>query len=77
MLQAKFSIKESQNAFLNRYEYLGYKDKSAMLRTAIDLLRKKIEMEELKSSADMYSELYSEDDELAELTESALNGWPR
>jgi len=76
MLQAKFSVKESQARFLSRYKEFGFKDKSSMLRAAIDELKKELELEQLKRSADLYSELYSEDDDLKELTETAISGWP-
>ena len=76
MLQAKFSLKESQAFFLNKYKYYGFKDKSTMLRVAIDQFKKNLELEQLKQSADLYAEVYSEDDDLKELTEAASDGWP-
>ncbi|MBW2664231.1 MAG: hypothetical protein JRD93_20205 [Deltaproteobacteria bacterium] len=77
MLQAKFSIEEKQSQFLNNFKAYGFKDKSAMLREAIKHFKKEIELESLRKSADLYSEIYSEDDELKELTEAALSGWPK
>ena len=47
-----------------------------MLRAAIDHFKKEIELESLRKSADLYSEIYSEDDDLKELTEIAITGWP-
>jgi len=76
MLQAKFSVEETQVQFLNNFKAYGFKDKSAMLREAIALFKKEIERESLRMSAELYSEIYSEDDDLKELTETALNGWP-
>ncbi len=38
--------------------------------------RRKVELESLRKSAELHSEIYSEDDELKELTETAFNGWP-
>jgi len=72
MLQAKFSVEETQAQFLNNFKVYGFKDKSSMLREAIERFKKEIELESLRKSA----ELYSEDDDLKELTEIALNGWP-
>lgn len=37
MLQAKFSLKETQAQFLNNFKLYGFKDKSSMLREAIEL----------------------------------------
>ena len=76
MLQAKFSIEEVQAQFLNEFEVHGFKDKSSVVREAINLLKKAIELENLRKSADLYSEIYSLDDDLKELTESAVTGWP-
>jgi len=76
MLQAKFSVEESQSHFLKNFKVYGFKDKSSMLRAAIDHFKKEIELESLRKSADLYSEIYSEDDDLNELTETAITGWP-
>lgn len=76
MHQAKFSVEESQARFLKNFKAYGFKDKSAMLRAAIDHFKKKVERESLKKSADLYSEIYSESDDLKELAETALDGWP-
>ena len=76
MLQAKFSIEEMQARFLNNFKGYGFKDKSAMLREAIEHFKKELERESLRKSAELYSEIYSEDDDVKELTETALNGWP-
>jgi len=52
------------------------KDKSTVIRTALNRLRKDIEKEKLKRSADLYAELYHEDKRLRELTEFAIAEWP-
>lgn len=41
MLQAKFSVEEKQAQFLNNFKVYGFKDKSSMLREAIELFKKK------------------------------------
>ena len=76
MLQAKFSVEERQAEFLNNYKAYGFKDKSSMLRVALDQFKKEMELESLRKSADLYSEIYSKDDDLKELTETAVTGWP-
>jgi len=76
MLQAKFSCKEDQMAFLNSYEEYGFKDKSSMIREALNLLKKERELQKLRQSADLYAETYDEDSELRALTASASQGWP-
>jgi hypothetical protein len=76
MMQAKFSLKEPQARFINKYKTYGFKDKSSMIRAAIDRLKKELELERLRKSADLYSEVYTEDHDLKEITEVAVNGWP-
>ncbi len=76
MLQVKFSIEEIQVDFLNTFKAYGFKNKSLMLRTAIDNFKNKLELESLKKSADLYSEIYSKDEDLKELTEVSTVGWP-
>jgi hypothetical protein len=76
MLQAKFSIEESQIAFLNQYQRYGFKDKSSMVREALHRFKQELERQQLKRSAELYAEIYADDNELRELTEHAMVGWP-
>ena len=76
MLQAKFSVEEVQVHFLNNFKAHGFKDKSSMLRAAIDHFKKDKELESLKKSADLYAEIYSKDGDLKELADTAVAGWP-
>lgn len=76
MQQAKFSVEEAQAHFLNNFKAYGFKDKSSLVRTAIDHFKNKLELENLRKSAELYSEIYSENDSLKELTETAITGWP-
>ena len=77
MAQAKFTVEEAQAQFLSNFKAYGFKDKSSMLRAAVEYFRKAMELKELKRSADLYTEVYSEDEDLQELTETALPGWPK
>lgn len=76
MPQTKFSCKENQVEFLNNYKEYGFKDKSAMVREALNRLKEELESQELRESADLYAETYMEDSDLKALTESAAQGWP-
>lgn len=76
MIQARFSIKETQARFLSNYKEYGFKDKSSMLRSAVDHFKKEMELESLRKSADLYSKIYSDDNDLKKLTETAVTGWP-
>jgi len=76
MLQTKFSLTEAQADFLSQHKKHGFKDKSAMVRAAIQRLQDELERQALKESAELYSEVYAEDSELREWTEAAAEGWP-
>lgn len=76
MHQAKISLTESLIEFLGSYKAYGFKDKSAMVRTALTYLQRELKEQQLKESAELYAELYEADADLPELTETALNGWP-
>lgn len=43
---------------------------------SINHYAEELELENLKKSADLYSEIYSEDHELKELTDATVSGWP-
>jgi hypothetical protein len=76
MQQAKFSLSAPLMEFLSHYQQYGFKDKSAMVQAALLRLMKEYEQRQLEESAALYAELYEEDIELQELTNSALAGWP-
>lgn len=76
MQQAKFSVEEFQADFLSNYKRYGFKDKSSMIREALNRLKEELELQSLKESADLYAEIYADDREIKELTESAISGWP-
>jgi len=76
MIQARFTIKEAHLRFLNQHKKYGFKDKSSIIRAALDFLQKELEQEKLKMSADLYAELYDENEAFRKLTESAISEWP-
>ena len=76
MYQAKFSLTPLLREFVNNYKSYGYKDKSAMIQAALLRLKEELDLQRLKESADLYAEVYDEETELQELTETALTGWP-
>ena len=77
MAQAKFTLEQSHIDFLEQFKDRGFKDKSAIVRLALDRLAQELEREELARSADLYAELYAEDLELQQLTNAACVGWPQ
>ena len=77
MIQENFSLEESQLQFLDECRSYGFKDKSAVVRMALDRLRQEFAQQRLQESADLYSEIYSEDEETQKLTSAALLDWPK
>jgi len=76
MIQAKFSLKESQIQFIEQCNRYGFKDKSEVVRTAIDRLYTELTQQHLRESAALYAEVYEEDGETQEWTDAALSEWP-
>ncbi|MDT8322491.1 MAG: hypothetical protein RRA94_00155 [Bacteroidota bacterium] len=76
MIQAKFSIDEGHLRVLEQCRAYGYKDKSALVRAALDMLAAELERKRLEESAELYAEAYEADDETREWTDDAVEGWP-
>jgi hypothetical protein len=76
MIQVKFSLEESHIQFLEQCKRYGFKDKSAVVRTALDRLCTELAQQRLHESAALYAEVYEEDDETQEWTDVALSEWP-
>lgn len=76
MQQAKISLTPPLVEFLSQYKQYGFKDKSSMVQAALLQLKEEIDRQNLKQSADLYIEVYEEDADLQELTQTAVTGWP-
>jgi Arc/MetJ-type ribon-helix-helix transcriptional regulator len=76
MPQAKFSLTEIQSDFLNQHRDFWFPDRSSVVRAALDRLRMALKKKQLIESAKLYAEVYSEEEELQELTEQANSEWP-
>lgn len=76
MIQAKFSLEESHIQFLEQCKRYGFKDKSDVVRAALDRLSTELARQRLVDSAALYAEVYEEDGETQEWTDAALSEWP-
>jgi Arc/MetJ-type ribon-helix-helix transcriptional regulator len=76
MVPIKVTLEQSQIDFLAQFKGLGFKDKSSLVRSALNQFQQEIEKQELERSADLYAEVYGEDEELQELTALAGADWP-
>lgn len=74
MIQAKFTLEEAHLRFVNMFREFGFKDKSSVVRAALERLEYELEQENLRQSAALYAEIYENDPELQELTTAALTG---
>jgi Arc/MetJ-type ribon-helix-helix transcriptional regulator len=76
MVPTKITLEQSQINFLAQFKELGFKDKSSVVRFALNRLLAELEQQKLERSADLYAEVYAEDVELQELTALAGVDWP-
>ena len=75
--QAKFTLEQSHIDFLEQFKDRGFKDKSSIVRLALDRLAQELTQQELEQSADLYAQMYQEDEELQQLTNAASANWPK
>lgn len=47
-----------------------------MVQTDLQRMEEQLALQQLQQSANLYAELYEEETELRELTETAITGWP-
>ncbi|MBK8046753.1 MAG: hypothetical protein IPK16_06295 [Anaerolineales bacterium] len=76
MQQTKISLTPPLSDFLGEYKRFGFKDKSDMVRSALNRLRAELETQSLRESAELYAAIYASDRDLQELTNAAQDGWP-
>ena len=72
MTQAQFNLEESEIEFLDRFQEYGFRDRDELIRVALSKLRQELETQSLEESANLYAEIYEQDRQMQELTESAL-----
>jgi Arc/MetJ-type ribon-helix-helix transcriptional regulator len=75
-IQAKFTLEQSHIDFLEQFRERGFKDKSSIVRMAIDKLHQELDRQDLAESAELYAQIYAEDEELRQLTDAAIGNWP-
>lgn len=67
-LAKNLKIEQSQLDFLLDYQRYGFTDSSQMLAIALSRLQSELESQQLIESADLYAEVYKEDQDLQNLT---------
>jgi Arc/MetJ-type ribon-helix-helix transcriptional regulator len=76
MIPTKVILEQSQLDFLAQFKDFGFKDRSSLVRSALNQLQQQMELQELERSADLYTEVYEEDLQIQELTALAVADWP-
>ena len=71
MPQIKISLDDSNIDFVNNFQDYGYSSKSAIVDDAVKRLHRELTNKALLESAELYQQVYEEDLELQELTDSA------
>ncbi len=77
MKQHTFKLDESSIKFLDRCQEYGFQEPNEVVITALQKLQLALEADKLQESANLYAEIYEDDQELQELTESGLEEWPK
>ena len=75
MKQAKFTINETQEEVVSRYDELGFKDKNAVVRQALDCLMERLEEERMRQGVELYADLYEQDEDLQYLSRASMEDW--
>ena len=77
IIKKTLTLTKEQSQILSTYKDLGFNNESELLNYAIMLFQKEIrKLNELKLSADLYSEIYNNDLDLQDLTQTALSKIP-
>jgi hypothetical protein len=70
----QFSIPNEHKQFVLSYQTWGFNSEMELLNQALLLLKKSLlKQQSLLQSAELYAALYAEDEELQDLTHTALN----
>ncbi|GEM_PF-3473447 len=77
MVQTKITLTEELKNFLAFHKELGYKNKSDMIREALEVLKQNIEQKQLEQSAQLYSEIYINDKDSREWLEDTITDWEK
>ncbi|MCX6156000.1 MAG: hypothetical protein NT007_17775 [Candidatus Kapabacteria bacterium] len=73
MQKMNVSLNPENYKLLSDYSLYGFKNRSEAVNSAINLLNRNLNKSLLQSSAELYLEEYKKDQEIENLTESALN----
>ncbi len=72
MVQSKITLTDELADFLSFHKEFGFKNKSDMIRDALERLKEDLERKRLEESAQLYMELYENDEEMCEWVEDSM-----
>jgi hypothetical protein len=69
-------LDQQEEEFVNHYAELGFTNPEQMIKRGLQLLKEEVVRHvQLSKSADLYAELYDQDEDSKEWTESATKDW--
>ncbi len=75
-IEKVIKLDQQEEEFINHYAELGFANPDEMIKKGLSLLREELDRyAQLTQSASLYAELYDQDEELKEWTESATQDW--
>ncbi len=75
-IEKTLALEEKQVEFIQEYAKYGFHSSDELVAKAIDLLQEElINIQTLEASAALYAEIYEEDEETKEWTNSATQDW--
>ena len=72
MVQFKITLTDELADFLSFHKEFGFKNKSDMIRDALERLKKDLECKRLEESAQLYLELYEHDEKMLEWVDDSM-----
>jgi hypothetical protein len=71
MPQIKIVLKDAEFNFVENYLNYGFKSKTELVNEAVSAFKKQLRSQAIAQSAELYQEVYEQDEELRELTNDA------
>lgn len=61
---------------MGRHRAYGFRDRSELVRKALEFFQREIEQRELEESASLYAQLYEKDGEAKQWASGSAEDWP-
>lgn len=71
MPQIRVVLEDTEFKFVENHSQHGFKSKTELVNEAISFYRQQLQQKLIAESAQLYQEIYEEDEELQELTDDA------